>query len=50
MPLSVCELNCRGQKLQGIAVWTLLYPVQLPGTYGSRVHPVHRKFTLHGSW
>ena len=44
------EHNCRGQKLQGIAVWTLLYPVQLPGTYECRVHSVQRRITPHGSW
>ena len=30
----------QGQKLQGFAVWNLLYPLQLPCTYERRVRSV----------
>lgn len=40
MPKTEVELCYQGQKRQRIAVWTLLYRLQLPCTYGRRVRPV----------
>lgn len=38
--LCLCEPNYQGQKRQRIAVWTLLYRLQLPSTYENRVFSV----------
>ena len=40
------ERYYQGQKLQRIAVKDLLYRLQLPGTYESRMHSVHCSFNL----